>query len=336
MSASMMKPATVTRASDLSAALDNAIDALTSLDADKLEELERMVTASLAEADQRTLFAENGNEREAQLDKIQASHRLLGTLLASTSLNLNVLERLHSRNSIGDATWGTLSNLLDLSRSALRSNQAALSVTANNVANQNVAGYTRQLVNFTADVVTINGETLGAGSHTGLTAVSQRDRVLEQRVQQQTQAQSQSSARQSALNQVTDSLWTDFYDHFGADDDVGQRDRRAVQFVQLACGGSGGCGHTTSGAGGCRGACLGVSIGGKCGRCDECEFFADGGCGCGQGERADGGDRHVEQTDRGRYRRRQMRAGWKISASKRLRNFRSMLVSTRRQPRAMD
>ena len=97
---------------------------------------------------------------------------------------------------------GTLSSLLDLSRSALQSNQAALDVTSKNVANQNVTGYTREVVNFSEDVVTIGTQTLGSGSSTGLTAVSQRDRVLEQRVQQQTQTVAQSSARQSALNQL--------------------------------------------------------------------------------------------------------------------------------------
>ena len=97
---------------------------------------------------------------------------------------------------------GTLSSLLDISQKALQSNQAALDVVSKNVANQNVAGYTRETVNWSADVVTINGEGLGSGSDTGLTAVSQRDRVLEQRVQQQTQAQSQSSAKETALNQL--------------------------------------------------------------------------------------------------------------------------------------
>ena len=97
---------------------------------------------------------------------------------------------------------GTISSLLDLSKKALLSNQAALDVTSNNVANQNVTGYTRETVNWSADVVTINGEGIGSGSDTGLTAVSQRDRVLEQRVQQQTQTQSQSSATESALNQL--------------------------------------------------------------------------------------------------------------------------------------
>jgi flagellar hook-associated protein 1 FlgK len=98
---------------------------------------------------------------------------------------------------------GTLTSLMDMARQALMADQAALNVTANNVANQNTLGYTRQVVNWQpVDEVTINGSTNVIGGNTGNNAVSQRDRVLEQRVQQQTQAQAQSSALESALQQV--------------------------------------------------------------------------------------------------------------------------------------
>ncbi len=97
---------------------------------------------------------------------------------------------------------GTLTSLYNVSLSALEADQAALNVTANNVANQNTVGYTRETVNFQAtDTVTLNG-TAADGVSTGSGPVSQRDRVLEQRVQQQTQVSSQSSALQSALTQV--------------------------------------------------------------------------------------------------------------------------------------
>jgi flagellar hook-associated protein 1 FlgK len=95
---------------------------------------------------------------------------------------------------------GTLMSLMDMSRAALLADQAALDITSTNVANQNTAGYTRQVAVWqSTDVVTINGATYGA---TESTAVSQRDRVLEQRVQQQTQVQAQSSALESALQHV--------------------------------------------------------------------------------------------------------------------------------------
>ena len=81
---------------------------------------------------------------------------------------------------------GSLTSLMNLSREALMADQEALSITANNVANQNTPGYTRQVANWqTVDLVTIDGVSYGDG--VSVSAVSQRDRILEQRVQQQTQ-----------------------------------------------------------------------------------------------------------------------------------------------------
>jgi len=98
---------------------------------------------------------------------------------------------------------GTLTSLMDMSRQALMADQAALNVTANNVSNQNTPGYTREVVNWRpVDAVTITGSTSGTGVSTGQSAISQRDRVLEQRVQQQTQVQAQSGALESAMQQV--------------------------------------------------------------------------------------------------------------------------------------
>jgi flagellar hook-associated protein 1 FlgK len=96
---------------------------------------------------------------------------------------------------------GSLTALLNLSRESLLANQEALNITSNNVANQNTPGYTREVATWqTFDSVTINGISAGIGSN--VSAVSQRDRVLEQRVQQQTQLQAQSAALSSALSQV--------------------------------------------------------------------------------------------------------------------------------------
>ncbi len=97
---------------------------------------------------------------------------------------------------------GSLLALMNSSLSALQAEQAAMNVTSNNVANQNTVGYTRQTVQFsTLDSVSLNGsQTNGVTVGTG--AISQRDRILEQRVQQQTQAQSQSAALSSAWQQV--------------------------------------------------------------------------------------------------------------------------------------
>jgi flagellar hook-associated protein 1 len=97
---------------------------------------------------------------------------------------------------------GSLSALMDISKTALQAEQAALDVTANNVANQNTVGYTREVVDFqTNDSVTL-GSSTGSGVNIGSGPVSQRDRVLEQRVQQQTQTQSESAAMEDALQQL--------------------------------------------------------------------------------------------------------------------------------------
>src|ERR1700723_471396 len=95
---------------------------------------------------------------------------------------------------------GTLTSLLDIAREALLADQVALNVTASNVANQNTAGSANEVVSFqSTDAVTLSGSTYGSG--VTASAVSQRDRVLEQRVQQQTQTQAQSGALESALQQ---------------------------------------------------------------------------------------------------------------------------------------
>ena len=95
----------------------------------------------------------------------------------------------------------TLTSLIDMSRSALQADQEALNITSTNVANQNTEGYTREVAVWqSSDLVTINGNTYTTDG--GVTAVSQRDRILEQQVQQQTQTQAQSGALETALEQV--------------------------------------------------------------------------------------------------------------------------------------
>ncbi|HEV2645735.1 MAG TPA: flagellar hook-associated protein FlgK [Acidobacteriaceae bacterium] len=97
---------------------------------------------------------------------------------------------------------GTLNGLLDLSQNALLANQAAIAITSNNVANANTPGYTAQTATWTErDSVTLSGGVqVGQGVKVG--SQSQRDRVLEHRVQQQTQVESSSAARSDALGQL--------------------------------------------------------------------------------------------------------------------------------------
>jgi flagellar hook-associated protein 1 FlgK len=97
---------------------------------------------------------------------------------------------------------GSINSALNLMTGALTADQAALSVVANNVANANTPGYTEEKPNFQQNApVAIGGITLGDGvTETG--ATSQRNRVLEERVDQQQQMASASSTRLAALNDI--------------------------------------------------------------------------------------------------------------------------------------
>ena len=98
----------------------------------------------------------------------------------------------------------TLNSALQLMSGALAADQSALDVTANNVANANTPGYTREVPIFQAsDSVTINGISYGQGVQM-TAAQSQRSLVLDAAVQQQTQAQQASNSEATALTQVED------------------------------------------------------------------------------------------------------------------------------------
>ena len=85
---------------------------------------------------------------------------------------------------------------------ALDADQEALNVVANNVANANTKGYTEEKPNWQENApVMIGGASVGDGvTETG--ATSQRDRVLEERLDQQQQLASASSTRLTALNGI--------------------------------------------------------------------------------------------------------------------------------------
>lgn len=97
---------------------------------------------------------------------------------------------------------GTINSAYSVISGALDADQEALNVVANNVANANTPGYTTETPNWEENApVTINGMVLGTGvTETG--ATSQRDRVLEERLDQQQQLASASSTRLAALNQI--------------------------------------------------------------------------------------------------------------------------------------
>ncbi len=99
---------------------------------------------------------------------------------------------------------GSLASVFNLATSSLSSDQAALTVVANNVANQSTVGYTREVSTFdSGPTVELNGVVSSYGAPT-VTVASQRDRVLEQRVQQQTQAEAASGSRLGVLSQIQD------------------------------------------------------------------------------------------------------------------------------------
>ncbi|MDR3742540.1 MAG: flagellar hook-associated protein FlgK [Terracidiphilus sp.] len=96
----------------------------------------------------------------------------------------------------------TISSALSLITSALNADQSALNTVANNVANANTDGYTREVSNFQENTpVYISGVSYGSGV-TNAGATSIRDRVLEERLTQQQQLASASSTRLSALDTV--------------------------------------------------------------------------------------------------------------------------------------
>lgn len=97
---------------------------------------------------------------------------------------------------------GTLTALLNLSQSALDANQAAIGMTSNNVANANTPGYTRQVAMWRENDTVSLSSTARAGAGASVTSVSQRDAVLNHRVQQQTQIESSSSAEGAALTDL--------------------------------------------------------------------------------------------------------------------------------------
>ncbi len=96
----------------------------------------------------------------------------------------------------------TINSAFGLISQALEADQSALNVVANNVANANTTGYTREIPNFQENQpVLINGISYGTGvTETGATSV--RDRVLGQRLAQQQQLASASGSRLASLNSL--------------------------------------------------------------------------------------------------------------------------------------
>jgi len=97
---------------------------------------------------------------------------------------------------------GTISSALNLISQALDNNQAALNVVANNVANASTTGYTEEKPVWQENSsITVSGVSYGQGA-TMTGAQSQRDRILNERLNQQQQLASASSTRLTALDAI--------------------------------------------------------------------------------------------------------------------------------------
>jgi flagellar hook-associated protein 1 FlgK len=97
---------------------------------------------------------------------------------------------------------GTLTALLDLSHNSLEANQAALDITSNNVANANTPGYTDEVAVWQeSDSVQLSANAR-VGEGASVSAVSQRDPVLNQQVNNQTQLEASSASESTALNDL--------------------------------------------------------------------------------------------------------------------------------------
>ena len=97
---------------------------------------------------------------------------------------------------------GTLTALLDMTQKALFASQAAIDITSNNVANANTPGYTDEVATWQENDSVQLSPTSSAGQGASVNTASQRDLVLNQRVQQQTQLVSSSSAESAALTSL--------------------------------------------------------------------------------------------------------------------------------------
>jgi flagellar hook-associated protein 1 FlgK len=97
---------------------------------------------------------------------------------------------------------GTINSALSMMTGALDADQAGLSVVANNVANANTTGYTTETPDWRENAPISVGEISNGDGVTETGATSQRDRVLERRLDQQQQMASASSTRLTALDNI--------------------------------------------------------------------------------------------------------------------------------------
>ncbi len=97
---------------------------------------------------------------------------------------------------------GSLSSILSTATQSLLAQEAAISVTNNNIANANTAGYSRETVTLQESAPTSYGP-VSIGNGVTLTGIqSVHDELLSLRIQQQTSQQSSADAQVNALSQI--------------------------------------------------------------------------------------------------------------------------------------
>jgi flagellar hook-associated protein 1 len=97
---------------------------------------------------------------------------------------------------------GTLISSLNIALQSMQAEQEALSTTTDNIANVNTPGYTRQTVSFEeGSPVEYGGMLFGSGVSVGQ-ITSQRDELLQTRLDQETQQQSKYSSYLGSMQQV--------------------------------------------------------------------------------------------------------------------------------------
>jgi flagellar hook-associated protein 1 len=95
-----------------------------------------------------------------------------------------------------------LTSSLNIAVGALDADQGAISVTSNNIANVNTPGYTREIAELQeADPISYGNLVLGNGVQLGQVQ-SQRNSILQLRLDQESQQQSSSNAYLNAMQQV--------------------------------------------------------------------------------------------------------------------------------------
>ena len=109
-----------------------------------------------------------------------------------------------------------LNTSLSIATEALQAQEAAISVTSNNIANANTVGYTRETVVLTESASYQDGMTTLGGGVTLQGFSSVRDQLLDLRIQQQTSQQSSADAQTASLNQVQ-SLFSSSGNDLGTD-----------------------------------------------------------------------------------------------------------------------